>query len=41
LRLFLAYLAEVHESLCHVRPSFVRRQLFSLNDFFSRTTQPN
>jgi len=41
----LAHLAEGHESLCHgaasvVCPSVGRRQLFPLNDFFSRTTRP-
>jgi len=45
----LAHLAKGHESLWHgtasvrpsvVRSSFVRRQLFPLNDFFSRTTRP-
>jgi len=40
----LAHLAEGHESLWYgaasVQPSSVRRQLFPLNDFFSRTTRP-
>jgi len=37
---FLAHLAEVHGSLCHGAAPVVRRQLFPLNDFFSRTTRP-
>jgi len=36
---FLAHLAKGHESLCHGVAS-VRRKLFHLNDFFSRTTWP-
>jgi len=40
----LAYLDEGHESLCRGAASVfspsVRRQLFPLNDFFSRTTKP-
>jgi len=36
---FLAHLAEGHESLCHSAAS-VLPQLFPLNDFFSRTTRP-
>jgi len=35
----LAHLAEGDESLCHGAAS-VRRQLFPLNDFLSRTTRP-
>jgi len=40
----IAHLAEGQESIWYgatsVRPSSVRRQLFPLNDFFSRTTRP-
>jgi len=38
--MIIVYLVEGHESLCHGAASVVQRQLFPLNDFFSRTTRP-